>query len=332
MKVKLNMNNKGLLGALCGNRWGGSAAIASMALSFVLSGSTARATGFTLGDAANYGVIFQGGGGNKLSVNNGPGIDGLADNGNIGIAGTGVLQLSGPLVIDGNVDFAGTAVANGVGGNVVVNGTISGNHANVQTDMNNLNALSASLGLEAGTSIALNSGGTVTASTGTLDASGNRVFTVSSINLPNGTLTINGDGSHNVVINISAAADGNIHPNNIVISGGLTSDQVLFNVFGGAGLTGGPTLDINSNGGALEGTFLDPNGQVSIVHSVLDGRLYGGDSHDEQIVSGAEINSPGTNSQTDLGAPDNSSTLMLLGVAFVGLSCLGRKFQFRPAA
>ena len=78
----------------------------------------------------------------------------------------------------------------------------------------------------------------------------------------------------------------------ILLTGGLTSDQVLFNIIGGANLTGGHTLSINNNGDILTGTFLDPNGTISMDHSVLNGRLFGGDTHNEQIVSGSLINAP----------------------------------------
>jgi hypothetical protein len=264
--------------------------------------------GFNLGDAANYSVIFQGGGNNDLNINNGPGINDLAVSGKIGIDNTGPLhdghlQLSGPLTLNSDVHFSGTYTQgvqdNGpYSGNIQVNGTISGGHANVHGDMLYLNSLSTALGLESGNSVALNSGATINGSSGLLDVSGNRVFTVSGINAPNGILTINGDGISKIVFNISAAANANFHFNSIVLGGGLTSDDVLFNFFGGndTTLSGGPTLDINSNGDvgdpALYGIFLDPNGQISIVHSVLFGRIYGGDSHNEQIVSGAQINGP----------------------------------------
>jgi hypothetical protein len=218
---------------------------------------------FSLGDAANYAVIFQGGGGNRLNINNGAGLNHSAVDGNIGIAGTGSLQLSGPLTINGNVDFAGTYVQgtsdNGpYSGGITVNGVISGGHANVQTDLtglSGLNSLSTTLGSEAGTSIKIGTGTgytlTVDASAGTVDTSGNSVFTVTALNLSNGTLTIKGDGTHSIVLDIGFSV--NIHPNQIVLTGRLTSDQVLFNLYGGnsATLAGGPALDLNSNGGTL---------------------------------------------------------------------------------
>jgi hypothetical protein len=247
---------------------------------------------FSLGDAANYAVLFEGGGGNTLNINNGPGLNGLAVNGNIGIGGTGHLQLSGPLTINGNIDFAGTVDDNGPypsSGNIHVNGTISGSQAIVTTALTYLNSLSTTLGGEAGTGVTITGNQTINASDGNL-VNGDRVFTANTSSFNTGeTLTINGDGLHNVVFNFSADASfGGM----IVLTGGLTSDQVLFNIIGGANLTGGHTLSINNNGKILTGTFLDPNGTISMDHSVLNGRLFGGDTHNEQIVSGSLINAP----------------------------------------
>jgi VPDSG-CTERM motif len=301
----------------------------------------AHATGFSLGDAANYAVIFQGGGGNKLGINNGAAAAGLAVSGNIGVAGTGKLALSGPLVINGNIDFAGSVNPSGYttpvapytsGGNITVNGTITGSHTAVQNDMNYMNGLSHDLWFNGGSSvfgsaISLNSGTTINASSGSLDALGDTVFNVTSMNLPNGNVTINGDGVHKVVINVSSVA--NFHANMITLGGGLTPDDVIWNFYGNpstsqiANLTGGPTLDINANSSSdaaniLQGIFLDPYGTISAVNAVINGRIYGGDSHDEQIVSGAYINAP-TN------VPDGGITAALLGLALLGMGGLKRK-------
>ena len=119
---------------------------------------------------------------------------------------------------------------------------------------------------------------------------------------------------------------GNFHFNNIVLQGGLTSDDVLFNFYGGnsATLSGGPTMDINANfsgpGGTLYGVFLDPFGTISVNNTVIDGRVFGGDSHNEQIVSGAEINAP-------MSVPDGGPTVALLGLAVTGVAGLGGKFR-----
>lgn len=159
----------------------------------------------------------------------------------------------------------------------------------MQTDINNLNSLSSALGGESGTSlsVSLNNGQsqTINASSGTLDANGNYVFKVNSFQFNNGsTLTINGGADQYVVLNFAANAQ---FGGTIQLSGGITSDHVLFNLAGNNN-----TLQISANAATLTGTFLDANGNISIDHSVLNGRLFGGDSQNEQIVSGALINAP----------------------------------------
>jgi hypothetical protein len=273
-------------------------------------------------------------------VNAGAGPSGQAINGNVGVAGTGKLGLSGGggvVLINGNVDFAGTVTPSSLsGGSSYVSGTISGGQAIVQTAMNYLNTLSATLGGEAGTSISLNSGTVINASAGSIDGSGNSVFKVTSMNLPNGTVTINGDGVHSVVINFAVVA--NFHAEHVVLTGGLTSDQVLWNFYGGnnATLDGGPTMNLVSGGGSpshpdniLYGVFLDPYGDISITDTILYGRAFGGDSHNEQIVSGAYINAPPNNNPPPPAVPEPTTfiagTLLLLPFGASTLRILRRK-------
>lgn len=300
---------------------------------FLAAATGVRGQGITsISDAFNYGVIFEGGGGNQLNINNGPGIAGLAVNGNIGLAGTGALQLSGPLTINGNVTFAGANVNNQgfstgsgpfVNGNITLNGSISANVSQLQTTMNSLNTLSANLGGEAGTSLGINTGSgsqLVNVNSGILDASGNRVFTVTGVSFGNNqTLTISGSASQYVVFNISASAGFN---GGITLTGGITSDHVIFNFVGGNNLSGGPTLQGSGNfggtGETLTGIFLDPNGAIQLANTVIDGRLFGGDSHDEAIVSGTEINTPTP------AVPDAVSTALLLAMG-LGAIVIGRR-------
>ncbi len=185
-----------------------------------------------------------------------------------------------------------------------------------------VNALSTALGGNAGFSTAITSGGSINVSAGTLGTTayvlGNalgtyRVFTVTSANFPNGAFTINGSATDQVVLNIAASV--NLH-GQILLAGGLTADHVLINLFGT-----GKALDVNTNGLATFGTFLDPNGTMSAVHTDIEGRWFGGDSANMQIVSGAFITAPQGQ------VPDGGSTLSLLGLASLGLVALRRKLR-----
>jgi hypothetical protein len=257
----------------------------------VFGALTVRASlsGFSLGDAANYAVLYEGNNGHNLQMNS------AGNFGNIGIAGTGHAQLNNPATFDGSVNFA---AANTGQYSYNATGVTSVNYGvtQVQTDMNAMNALSASLSLEASASqtLAINTHATgsqtINVSAGTTDASGNKVFNVTSMDFENGeTLTINGDGTHNVVFDINFSTHFAGH---IVLTGGLTSDNVLFNLTGGSGLMNGDTLQSAANGAVLYGDFLDPNGTIDLNSVVLDGRVFGGDSTDMQIVSNGSVVAP----------------------------------------
>ena len=71
-----------------------------------------------------------------------------------------------------------------------------------------------------------------------------------------------------MVLNIGFSA--NLH-GQILLAGGLTGDHVLINLFGTN------ALDVNTNGLATFGTFLDPNGTMSAVSTDIQGRWFGGD-------------------------------------------------------
>jgi hypothetical protein len=115
---------------------------------------------------------------------------------------------------------------------------------------------------------------------------------------------------------------------------GLTPDQVLFNMYNGAALTGGDTLDANNNGNnahpanIITADFLDPNGPVSFVNTRFIGRIFGGDSVNMQIVSGDTITLP-----TPSNAVPEPSTILgaLSGLISLGLVALRRRRR-RPAS
>ena len=149
----------------------------------------AFADGFSLGDAANYAVLYEGTGGHNLSISN------VTINGNVGVGGTGVVQFSGPGTVGGELDFSAgnTSQYHNTNGMNVGPTSVNYNVAAVAAALATVNALSTTLGGEAGTVISISGNQTINASSGKLDAAGNEVFTVTSYSEGNGNvLTING--------------------------------------------------------------------------------------------------------------------------------------------
>jgi hypothetical protein len=255
--------------------------------------------------------------------------------GDIGVGSPRQLTFSNCNLV-GDARFSGAANVSGLSGGPIPGpgpytvsggGTVSGgvvaNDSAVTSALNYVNSLSTALGGNAGTNTAITSGGSINVSAGTLGTTasvgGNalgtyRVFTVTSANFPNGAFTIHGSATDQVVLNIAASV--NLH-GQILLAGGLTSDHVVINLFGV-----NTTLDVNTNGLATFGTFLDPNGTMSAVHTDIEGRWFGGDSANMQIVSGAFITAP-----EGFQVPDAGSTLSLLGFASLGLVALRRKLR-----
>lgn len=276
----------------------------------VLSATNAQAQ-FSLGGAANYSVLQSGNGGAVKMVNS-------TNNGNIGIGSQGGLTpslVASNSLENGDVDFASTAIVTGSGSTII--GTTSGNIAAVNTDYAYLANLSATLGAITGNSLTINntaSSQTILASSGFLSG-GNRVFNVSTNFNFNGNSVLTLDGQslgQSIVLNFvgfGTAAGWGLGSGRIVLTGGLTSDQVLWNTVG-SGVPMGLNSFLPEN--SFSGVFLNPNGQIDVDTTTLYGRLYGG--NDSIKITGSTIN-----------AVPEPSTYALLGVGLFGALLLHRR-------
>jgi hypothetical protein len=236
--------------------------------------------------------------------------------GDIGIGSPRQFTISNASVV-GNIRFSGASNTSGlspdpdpgsnpgpftVSGGGTVSGGVVANDPLVTQALQYINDLSQAIGANAGTATTITSGGSINASAGTLGTTasvdGNplgtyRVFTVTSANFPNGTFTVNGGATDQVVLNLATGGNVNLH-GRILLAGGITADQVVINMFGGnyTTHTGANSLDVNTNGLSTFGVFLDPNGKMSTDNADIQGRWFGGDSTNQQIVSGADITAP----------------------------------------
>jgi hypothetical protein len=219
--------------------------------------------------------------------------------------------------INGNFSFVGTAQTNlGAG---TLNGSKIANDVRVSSAYNTISSLSTTFAGEAGTTF-LAGAQTLNATSGTLDASGNRVFTTTAANfLSSGALTINGTSSDYVVIDVTG--NNNVQLKNLLnLTGGITDDHVFINITGTGQQVGG-----NTNGGIVNGIIVALNDKFNIDNTTIDGRVIGGGSdQDFQLVSGFVLNAP-------VGAVPEPSTWAMMLLGFLGLGVIAYRRKGKMA-
>ncbi len=243
-----------------------------------------------VGGLARYAVLYEGTGSNALTIAN----DIIV--GNIGVGG-GQVQFNGPGTINGRLDFSGSNAGQYHNNNWSNVGPSSVNYgvSAVTTAINAANSLSSAIGALSGTNISFNnSNPTINESSGALKTTGGvtyRVFNVTSYSeSTSNTVTINGDGSGDpVAFNFAYGSNTNL-ANQVVLTGGLTADQVLWNF-----TSSGKQVTLSNCNGSFSGVILLPNDlYVANNNSNLYGRVFGGSACSMQIISGADIYAPAT--------------------------------------
>ncbi len=191
--------------------------------------------------------------------------------GNIEIANSGGFDATTDSfgTVTGTVEFAAgnTGQFNLDDSDVVVAGGPTYGAGNVTTDLATLTTAAATFSDEPGATLLLTAGGSVAASSGVSDGAGNEVFTatIDPSFVAGTTFTINGDGSENVVVNIPDIDSAPIaFDGSIVLTGGLTPDEVLFN-FGSGGM-----LTIDNGLLPTSGLYMDINEGAILVDDSVD--------------------------------------------------------------
>lgn len=263
----------------------------------VFGASVAQATtAFNLGSAANFGIVMgtdNGSTTNSLTINGAATITGA-----VGIESGGYFkQTAGSIA--GVVDFSdavsdsgytnGTAITSGQsfsGSNNTVSGSsdnqglYGGWSSQLSSAATSISALqtTATNSISGGTTITslntCNSNVTLTAGAGVTT-----VWNSAGINLgPNCKVTISGSSTSLVIINVTSGsfvANDTIAGGGITLSGGITSQQILWNITGsGSNFSANGTTANN----VLTGIFLDTAGSYSLQNVTVNGWLYGANS------------------------------------------------------
>jgi len=253
---------------------------------------------FNLGAASNYAVLGVGGTSTTGS--------GSVIIGNVGIGSGGTLTLNGSTV-EGSAQFQSPLVTSGAGQNFYQNGAfisggVSGGVSLVGSAVTAAQSLANFAAGEAATTSISNQ--TITALAG---ADGNTVVNLNSLSLFGGSLTINGSANSWFIINIASSLS--LVGSSINLVGGVTADQVLFNVEG----TGNA---VTISGGTYGGTILAMNSGVSFSGGVLTGQILGGTN--SQVLLSGTVTVNDAPSSPDVSTAAEPASLILLGIGGIG--------------
>jgi hypothetical protein len=301
--------------------------------------------GIVLGDAGNYAVLALGGNGSSaqvgdLTINNS---GDLAVTGDIGLGaglpppttggGTGVFQkgfLAGQLYVD-------PLIINNTNGNSSLsiapdfyyNGTtttVTPVSRALQSAVSDAFTYSASYAALPGQT-ALGNYDFGTGTSKTLQAG---VYSATDLNFNGVTLTINGLAGSTFVLNDSGGF--NFSQSQIVLTGGIGINDVLFNVTGT-----GTLVDVNKGSSAFQGTLLAVNRDITLdnlgVKATTDpgsgffGRVIGSYDLSMKIHSGADVTFQQGSPQPSVPEPSTIVGVLtgLIPIGLVGLLRLRRR-------
>jgi hypothetical protein len=245
----------------------------------------AHATAFSsLGSAQDFALLSVSGGINQSGAGSGAKLN--AVQGNIGVAASSTAYNgSGTLNDTGNIDILTSSTfhisSNGATGTVTQNAATNTLLQNAVAGADITSAWASALGLDPTASF-----GTILNSTTISEkTAGQYVIDLAGINLANGsTLTLSAPTGSTFILDVGNSLLGgafNLSSASIVLSGGLTANDVLFNVLGSGSvnLANNSTVDgiilalsrsVNMAGGLVNGDVIASNANLSGGASILD--------------------------------------------------------------
>jgi len=298
---------------------------ASAAVAVLISGAPVRPAwadyiGTELGAAAGFAVLDISTNGN-VSVANAANAGSIV--GNVGVAGTnpGNFGDSGT-PITGGLYLGGSQTANFSGG-VTASGGIFNNQSSLLSSAASAatTASTTFAGLTATQSVSGNQiTGTTTITAG--NPGGLNVIDLSNISLGNGqVLTLNGSAGTEFVLNDTGGMS--LNSAQIALTGGLSTNDVVYNVTGNNVQTSGGL----NNESVLAGTILAPNENVQLTPGSLTGEIISGQNIN--IASGASVHVGAPAPVIGAGLP----AFLLLGGGFAFAGWLRRRAGgVRPTA
>jgi choice-of-anchor A domain-containing protein len=295
------------------------------AAAFLLGSAGQTRAGFdtdTLGSAGpgNYGILTLIGTTNIAL--NGTG----STTGNVGISSPGTLSLNSSngnpaAAINGNVYLGNTAR---ITNPQQVKGTVL-THQDTKLDQANAAAVLAAVKFASRTPTLSVPGSAINGTMTITGGAGVNVLNITGLNLGNRqTLTLTGPAGSQFVINDSGGFT--LNSGKIILAGGLTPSDVVFNVTGiGLNL---PALSISGgvNGeSVVNGILLAPGRSVQISSGLINGEVIAGGPTFNFDSSGSIVESP----PGQVAPPPRSAALMVLGgIVLVALVVRTRR---RPA-